>query len=129
MAEVVLDSSAILAVFNREPGASTAEPLLFRSHISSLIGAEVATKLVARGVPVEEVRSSIAALELRVHPFTMEHAFLTAALCIERSALSLSLADRACLILAISLGLPVLTADGAWRRVDAIRTLDLRYIR
>lgn len=129
MADVVLDSSAILAVFNREPGAEVAEAVLYGSHVSSLIAAEVATKLIAKGMTVASTRLSIAELEFRVHSFTQDDALLAAALCVQRDALRLSLAARACLVLAMRLKLPVVTADRAWRTVDFGESLDLQLIR
>ncbi|MBW4515156.1 MAG: hypothetical protein KME11_08015 [Timaviella obliquedivisa GSE-PSE-MK23-08B] len=47
-------------------------------------------------------------------PFTTEQAELAASLWTTTKPLGLSLGDRACLALAITFNLPVVTADQAW---------------
>ena len=51
-------------------------------------------------------------------PLDAEDAGRLAELRPKTRALGLSLADRACLALALRLGLPVLTTDGAWAELD-----------
>ena len=59
-----------------------------------------------------------AALGLRVADFTAESAEATAQLGSVAAPPGLSLGDRACLALAGALGVPALTSDTAWARLD-----------
>ena len=117
MAGVVLDSSAILAVLNDEPGAQAVLPLLPDAHASTLILAEVVTKLVTWGMPIAAATEAVDALELVIHEFSAGQAIAAAALCEEPGARALSLADRACIALAAELGLPAVTADRLWAKL------------
>jgi PIN domain nuclease of toxin-antitoxin system len=127
MAGVVLDSSAILAVLNDEPGAQVVLPLLADAHASTLIVAEVVTKLVTWGMPIATATDVIEALELRLHDFSASQALAAAALCEEPSARALSLANRACIALAAELGVPAITADRLWAKIDL--RVEVRLIR
>ncbi|MGB6548793.1 MAG: PIN domain-containing protein, partial [Xanthobacteraceae bacterium] len=49
MASAVLDSSAILAILNNEPGADAVEEMLDDALVSTVNYAEVVAKLVERG--------------------------------------------------------------------------------
>jgi PIN domain nuclease of toxin-antitoxin system len=112
--EVVLDASALLTVFNAEPGAERVIELLPTAIISAVNLAEVVAKLQERGMPDDRIRANIEALELSVVPFdetlAMEAGLLRAA---TRTA-GLSLGDRACLALAAARGATALTTDRAW---------------
>lgn len=127
MAEVVLDGSAILAVLNAESGVEVVEPLLRGSHASTLVIAEVAGKLIARGIDAMAARTMLDTMEIRSHDFTPARAFAAAGYCADRNALRLSLADRACIALAAELGLPALTGDRLWADVDL--PIEVRLIR
>jgi ribonuclease VapC len=124
---VVLDASAILAVFKRESGAEIAEPLLYRASISAVNLAEVATKLVDRQAPEAEILVLLDELALDVHPFDRDAALAVATLRVPTRSLGLSLADRACLVLARTLGLPVLTTDRAWAKLEL--GIEIRVVR
>ena len=50
-----------------------------------------------------------------------EHAALAASLVTAGKALGLSLGDRSSLALGLARGLPVLTAERSWARLDAVR--------
>ena len=52
-----------------------------------------------------------------VLPFTADHARLVGNLIAETRTLGLSLADRACLALGLSLKAPVYTADRSWKNL------------
>ena len=71
MSEVVLDASALLAVFNGERGSDRVIEALPESVISAVNLAEVATKLQERGMPDDRIRANIEALELTVIPLEM----------------------------------------------------------
>lgn len=125
--EAVLDASAVLAVLNDEPGAKQVERLLGRAVISAVNLSETAGKLVDRGMREGEVRDALDGLQVSVHVFDQEAAFLAAEF---RRTLprSFSLGDRACLALARQLSLEAVTAEREWSRVK-IQGVKVRVIR
>lgn len=127
MAEVVVDSSAAMAVLNQEPGGDAIVPLLQGAHTPTLMLAEIATNLVRRGFPDSLIAEMVAGLELTPHDLTPERALGAARMWRETKSFGLSLGDRVCLALAFELRLPVITADRAW--VEVGLPLDIRLIR
>ena len=113
----VLDSSALLAVFFQEPGAEHVRAVP-PAHISAVNWTEVVTKLVDRGVPVAEIPSRLAELEIDIVDFDHAQATLAGLMRAATRAAGLSLGDRACLALASTLGATAVTADRGWAAVD-----------
>lgn len=116
----MLDASALLAVLHREEG----EPVILDAIAAgAAIGvvnlAEVLTKLVEDG---RDPQSALAELRktknpgraLTIEPLTTPDCVAAAHLRPATRPQGLSLADRACLVLAKRLGVPALTADRAW---------------
>ena len=118
MADVVLDSSTIIAVINNEPGAERVLLVSDGAPVSTLIVAEVASWLVVHDVHEDEVHRFIVDFNLVVHSFHQAQAIAAGLLVTKTRRRGLSLADRACLALALELGMPVLTGDRAWRDLD-----------
>jgi len=114
MAEAVLDASALLAFLQNEPGADKVEAVLTHSCISSVNLAEVLSKLVQYGKPLDAVTYQIDRLRLPVIPFDASEAKIVASLWPPTRAAGLSLGDRACLALGLRMAVPVLTAERAW---------------
>ena len=114
MDEVVLDSSAIIAVLREEPGASLVRSSLGRAIINTVTLAEVVTKLADSGRSENAIQNTLADLDIRVVPFDQDQAFRAGMLRPVTRKDGLSLGDRACLALAQSTALTVLTADRAW---------------
>ena len=127
MTDVVLDASAALAVLNDEKGASEVRSLLPGALISAVNAAEVAIKLVDGGTEVAKTNEFIQRLGLRVFPFDERDVMATARLRPGSRAAGLSLGDRACLALAERHGVPAVTADREWRRVEL--DVEIRFIR
>ena len=121
----VCDASAVLAYVQNEPGADVVDPLVPLSIILSINFAEVLQKALTRGADIERLSRDLLALGLRVVPFPEEDAGQVARLWLQAPALSL--ADRACLVLARRVGLPALTSDRAWHGLDV--GVDIRMIR
>jgi ribonuclease VapC len=115
---VVLDSSAVLALLNDEPGADQVEAHLDRAVIAAANLAEVAGKLTDKGLDAREAREVLSILH-DVRPLTAEQALVIGQLRAPTRRLGLSLGDRACLALAMELGALTLTADTAWAKIDA----------
>jgi PIN domain nuclease of toxin-antitoxin system len=127
MTETVLDASAVLAVLGEEVGADMVVSSFPASAISAVNFAEVGSKLAERGLADHDIERRLGTLPLRVAPFDQDAANETIRLRdLSRSA-GLSLGDRACLALAMSLGAPVLTADRTWARLKL--NVDIRLIR
>lgn len=115
---VVLDASALLALLNGEPGAEKLTPQLLSTAASSTVNlAEVQAKLVDRGLdPADAWEATLTPVRDAVD-FTAEHARIAGALIAQTRSLGLSLGDRACLALALSLKAPVYTADKSWKNL------------
>jgi PIN domain nuclease of toxin-antitoxin system len=127
MSDVVLDSSAILAVINREPGADRVLAVADGAVVSALIIAEVVSWMAVRAAPPDKIYDTIGNFRLLVQPFHHARAIAAGLLIIKTARRGVSLADRACLALAIELGLPVMTGDRAWRDLDL--GIDIQLIR
>ncbi len=117
MTTAVWDASALLLVLRKEPGWEAFAAKLEGGAISTVNLSEVATKLLEVGGTSEKTRQVLTELPLEVHDFTSDLAYRAATLREPTRALGLSLGDRACLALGLSLGSPVLTADRIWRRL------------
>ncbi len=124
---IVLDSSALLAYLQGEPGEEIVDRVLSESVISSVNWAEVVQKLIASEVEVERIWNDLLALGLIIESFTPEDGVMAGRLWLETRKAGLSLGDRACLSLGLRLGCPVLTADRAWESLNL--SLDIQLIR
>jgi ribonuclease VapC len=119
-AAVVLDASALLALLRHEDGGErVAEELPRGAAISALNWAEVLARLIDLGGDPAEIAAralpAAAAGAVEVVPFDEAGARESARLRPKTRRLGLSLAARAALALAKTRGVPVLTADRAWR--------------
>ena len=125
--EVVLDASALLAALHGEPGGHDVETRLEQAALSSVNLAEVMQKSMARGLAVEGLTADLEALGVTILPFTSEDAEASGLLWPATHGLGLSLGDRACLALALRMGLPALTADRVWAELKI--GIDIQVIR
>lgn len=117
MSRVVLDASAVMAVLNQESGAEQITPHLDNACCSTVNAAEVQGKLVERGLDPEEAWEDIKAVINETIPFTDQQAKIAGTLIAQTRVSGLSLGDRSCLALALSLNLPVYTADRSWKHL------------
>jgi len=116
--KVVLDSSVMLAIVHREPGFEKLTPELLAQAAASTVNlAETQTKLVSAGWTAEEAWEDATSPVHEIVEFTPEHARTTGSLIAETRPYVLSLGDRACLALALSLNAPVYTADRSWKNL------------
>lgn len=118
MSASIWDASALLLLLQQEPGWQELGPRLPGSTMSSVNLSEVATKLLTSGGALGTTREVLAGLPIEIHDFTADLAYLAAELRGPTKHLGLSLGDRACLALGLSMGGPILTADRAWLGVD-----------
>ena len=111
---VVLDASALLAFLHEEPGGERVSPLLEGASVSAVNWSEVLQKSLQRDVDIDGMQREFVEVGVTFEPFTPEQAEAAARLFTRTRNHGLSLADRACLALALDKGLPVMTADRAW---------------
>lgn len=116
MNRIVLDSSALLAFLNKEAGADKLTSELLNVAASSTVNlAEVQSKLVVRGLSVDDAWEAALSPIREAISFTPEHARLAGNLAPKTRQYGLSLGDRACLALGMALDAPVYTADRSWQ--------------
>lgn len=123
----VLDTSAILAVFLGERGADLVIAAGRRGLISAVNVSEIIAKMLDRGAPHELIRTRLEKHGLTVAPFDEERAHKAGALRSATRDHNISLADRACIALALESKLPLFTGDTDWAELDL--PLDVRLIR
>lgn len=109
-----LDASALIGLLRGEPGADRVEAVLSDAVISSVNYSEVVAKIVERGGTAELAASILDPLYLDVVEFDRPQAVEAGRLRALTRRAGLSLGDRACLALAATRGVTVLTADRAW---------------
>ncbi len=118
MSRIVLDASAMLAVLNSEPGSEKLTEQMLGDAVASTVNlAEVHTKLVSRGGDPDEAWDDALSSVQESMPFTEGQAKVAGSLARETRSLGLSLGDRACLALALSLQAPVYTTDRSWKNL------------
>ena len=128
MAAIVLDASALIALFRDEPGADVVADHIGDALISAVNLQEVVKALLRRGIALDIAREMIAGLHLEVRSHDAQSAFAAAALWHPTEKFGSGLGDRSCMALAIAEGLPVLTTDKAWAELT-ITGLEVRLAR
>ena len=127
MASAVLDSSAVLAILNAEPGADLVIATLDDALLSTVNYAEVVTKIVERGGTYKKAEAALQLITATVIDFDLALAQRTGALRAETRKRGLSLGDRACLSLAEREGVPAITGDRSW--IGAVSSVEVRLFR
>ena len=126
---VILDASALIAFLSEEIGADVVKKLLSIAVMSSVNIAEVAKFLIDnKNIDKNKAKELIEHLISESCAFDNTQAFSTAELTIQTKKYGLSLADRACLALALRTGYPIYTADKVWKKLD-INNIDIHLIR
>ncbi len=127
MTNIVLDSSAVLAMVYREPGGkrvhATIVSPLYRVSISAVNWCEVLTKLSQKS-PVMTADKLTAMLPgVEVMQFGQDEAVQVATLA--KTCPNISLGDRACLALASGLDATAWTTDKIWAKLNVRATLEM----
>jgi len=107
-----------MALLDEETGADIVRTVIFHSVVSAVTLAEAYSVLSFRGIDGLSALAEIRFAIEEIVPFTEEQAEIAGALREPTKHAGLSLGDRACLALALSLGAEVYTADHAWSRVE-----------
>ena len=126
MSKYVLDASAILALLNQEHGEDRVARLLPQSVVSAVNAAEVLSKLVDGGMPIDAACESVDLLRLEVIDFTRRLAERSALLRPSTRKKGLSLGDRSCLALGIEMGSEVVTAEKDWDKLKLCPVITIR---
>lgn len=113
----VLDSSAVLAWLQQEPGGASVRDLLDGGIVSAANWAEILQKTRQYGADPDEVGLMLRSLGLEVVDVTPEDGEQAAA--IWEKGLPLSLGDRLCLALGMRLRLPIVTLDALWAKASS----------
>ncbi len=101
-----------------ERGADIVEGVIRQSVISTINLAEVYAKLDSIGPEAVAAGEVVLKLLGGIAPYTAEQAKIAGFLRAKTRGHGLSLGDRSCLAVGISLGLPVYTAEHIWRKVS-----------
>lgn len=128
MSDVVFDSSAVLAMLREEPGGDLVAKYLGRATISAVNLQEVAKELLREGRSAEDVRAILADIDMEVSAHDAQAACLAAELFDKTKRFGSGIGDRSCMALGLELGIPILTADHEWKKVQ-IEGLRLRHLR
>ncbi len=128
MASVVFDASAILALLRDEPGADIVASHIGDGLISAVNLNEVIKELLRRGVPLDTALAMLDALHLDVRPHGRDEATASAALYPATKEYGSGLGDRSCMALAIAEGVPALTADRDWVKIE-LAGLEVQLVR
>ena len=118
MAEAVLDASALIAFIRNEPGADKVAAVLSGSCISAVNLEETLSKMIQYGNPLEAVSYQIERLRIPVIAFDAEQARIASSMWKSTRSIGISLGDRACLSLALKFGVPALTTERDWSKID-----------
>lgn len=119
-----LDASALLAHLRDEEGAEFVREAMKAGAVISVANwTEVLSKLAERGEDPGVAAAEMQGAELvdgvlTVEPITDDDSIAIARLRPKTKAQGLSLADRACLVLAERLDIAALTTDSAWTEAD-----------
>ena len=124
---IVLDASALLAFLFRETGHEMVAAVLDSGCLSTVNLAEVLGRFARDGRDSQAVLDRILASPIEVVPFEARDAAVVARLLPLTRSIGLSLGDRACLALALTRGIPALTADLSWSDLQV--DVEIRVIR
>lgn len=115
--EGVFDASVILAIIQQEPGYEEFLDMAFGGLTSTVNLAEARGKLSDRGLDRKAIDEAIGYINLSPIAFDEEQAQISSDLRPSTKMAGLSLADRACIALAVQRSAIVYTADQVWAEV------------
>lgn len=125
---VVFDASAVIALLRDEPGAGLVRSYVGEAAVSAVNLQEVVKELLITGIGLPVIREMLSELHLDIRPHAAADAFEAAQLAQATQKYGRGLGDRSCMALAIQLGIPALTTDRAWAKLQ-IPGLEIRLAR
>ena len=111
---MVLDASAILAYVHDETGSEVVGSAIDGGLVSTVNWSEVLQKAIQLEIDTIGMRDDFASIGLQFVAFDIAQAEIAGVIWSQTRHCGLSLADRACLALAMHQQVAVLTADRAW---------------
>lgn len=129
MTATILDASAILAVFRREPGWDVVEEAITGAVVSAINAGEVLQRQLKLGISRADTALLLAQLETPIIPVDLSLALDAAELRHAIPKMGLSQADCICLALARREGAVAMTADRDWAAIAEIAGVEVRIIR
>jgi ribonuclease VapC len=114
----VLDASALLALILNEPGQDIVRSRTREACMSSVNATEVLTRCLEKGIPVSEAEALLWGERIDIIDFDLSFARIAAELRAATKSFGFSLADRACIALALHRKATILTADRIWGKLD-----------
>jgi PIN domain nuclease of toxin-antitoxin system len=124
---VVLDTSALLAVILGEPGSDMVLAEADGALVCAVNLFEILDVAARQGYDPVLVREQLDRMGLAFAHFDDAEAMIAPTLPRKIGKRGLSLADRCCLAFAVARGLPVLTGDRDWMKLDL--PIEVRLIR
>ena len=124
---VGLDASAVIALLRNERGAEKVAAALGKAIISAVNLQEVFKELL-EDVEPDLAQAMVQRLKLDIRDHDADAALRAATLHAATKRYGRGMGDRSCMSLAISEGVPVLTADKEWARVE-VEGLEIVFIR
>ena len=113
----VLDASALIALFHREPGWEAVQAVLGESAISAINLTETITKLTRKGGEPRFVERYLRGMPMPVVPWDEDLAWESRDMAPLAFTRGISLGDRACLALARHFGAIAMTSDSEWPKL------------
>lgn len=123
----MLDTSALIAYILTEPGGEKVPATTGDAVISAVNYAEAVTVLTRKGMEALDVHAKLATVILDILDLDAETAETAGFLITKTKPYGLSLGDRACLASAAREGIPVMTAERSWGKLDM--GIDIQLIR
>jgi len=115
----VLDASALLCIWQDEPGSSIVRAAMASGAIVSAVNlSEAVSKLTERGVTTSDIDATVRDADLAVVAFDALQARAAGLLRSVTRSIGASFADRACLALTAARDATAITTDRAWQRLD-----------
>jgi PIN domain nuclease of toxin-antitoxin system len=118
MADAILDSSAVIAALQGEPGGQVARAAASTGAISAINVAEVVSKLVQYGATEDDALAMARDFGVEMAAMDERQAELAGLFHARTRKHGVSMGDAFCLALAMQLDLPVLTTDRRWSALD-----------
>ena len=116
--KIVLDSSALITLFAKEPGYKYVKQHMKYAVISSINIAEVYKYCIeVQKLTEEDCRNLIKLSGIKIIDFCEAQALISAAIIKETKQYGLSLGDRGCIALAMFKNCSILTCDQIWQKV------------
>lgn len=125
MTSCVLDASAVIALFRKEPGWENVLSRMHNAAISTVNMSEAIQKMVEKGTPTEKAIYFLRKLPVARIVFDEDLAIVTASLRSPTRQKGVSFGDRACLALALIRNCPAVTSDSKWKELNVGASIEL----